>query len=173
MLGHMRKFGIVALALLMVVSLFAIGGCASDETEEGTETETEAAATEESTEEAAEPAGDVALAISGAIDAPVDMTMADVEALGVVTKTVEHPKKGEVEYEGVLLSSLITEIGAENASALVFKASDGYEAEVALADILASEDSMLEIDEEGKLNVVLPTQPTSAWVGDTVAIEVK
>ncbi len=165
-----RKYVALGLALLMFVALFAVGGCAAKDEVTETPAATEPAATEPA---ATEPAAAGALSITGAIPAPIEMTLDDVKALGLVKKTVEHPKKGPTEYEGVLMSALLEKIGATGATSLKLTASDGYSAEIAIADITSSPDSMFEVDADGKLNAVLPSLSTQSWVGDTIAIEVK
>ena len=58
------------------------------------------------------------------------------------------------------------------ASAVVLTASDGYIAEVPLADIEGSPDALLAI-EEGTILSVFPGLETKTWVKDIVSMEFK
>jgi hypothetical protein len=52
-------------------------------------------------------------------------------------------------------------------------ASDGYMAEVPLADIQASADAIIAIGDDGKLSVVIPGIESKAWVKDVIILEFK
>ena len=143
-----------------------------------------AEATEEPTPEAAEeaveeaillPECDGALAIAGAVAESQCWTEEEIQAMERVAVTVEHPKKGEQNYEGLRINDLLALAQpTEEASALVLTASDGYSAEISLEDMQACEDCLLACDEEGGLNAALSGfDDTALWVKDVVLIAVK
>ena len=80
-------------------------------------------------------------------------TEADLRALEVVKITAEHPKKGPQDYEGVRLSTLLDLAKVKpEATKLVITASDGFTAEVFLAEVQAIPDCLVAFtDETGSL----------------------
>ena len=57
---------------------------------------------------------------------------------------------------------------------MLVTASDGFTAEIALADILASPDCLLGFtNTPGSFKLVMPNLPSNAWVKDVVRIEVQ
>ena len=121
---------------------------------------------------AAEPAGDVVLTISGAEE--TTFTQADLEALGVITMSTEHPKKGMQEYTGVSLKAVLEQAGVDaTAGKLVVTASDGYTSELVAADVLACEDCLLSFGDDGSLNLVMPGMESSTWAKSVVQITVE
>jgi DMSO/TMAO reductase YedYZ molybdopterin-dependent catalytic subunit len=136
-----------------------------------------ATATPEPTK-APEPAPALApgeLLLSGAVEQQVKLTESDLKALNVTKITAEHPKKGKMDFEGVLLSELFALAKPKpEATTVIFTASDGFEAEVALADILACPKCLLAFtDEPGVYQLVLPDLPSNTWVKQVVQIEFK
>lgn len=127
----------------------------------------------------AEPAqpsggGPAALAVKGQVANELALTLDEVKALGVEKVTAEHPKKGAQEYEGVRVKAVLDKAGVDGGAAdAVFTASDGFSGSVALADLNACADCLIAIDADGVLSMVLPGQPSSAWVKDVVSIEIK
>lgn len=129
----------------------------------------EAPAEEAPAEEA--PAAGPALAVTGLVGQELALTVADLEGMGVVTLTAEHPKNGPTEYSGVPLSAVLEMAGiGEGAGALAVTASDGYSAEVPLADAQACADCLIAI-EDGALNMVMPGMSSKAWVKDVTTLE--
>jgi hypothetical protein len=51
--------------------------------------------------------------------------------------------------------------------------SDGFMAEVSLADLKASADAMIAIGDDGSLNAVMPGMSSKAWAKDIVSMEFK
>jgi hypothetical protein len=125
--------------------------------------------------EAAAPSGEVVLTIDGPGDAMTEFTDADLRALGVVTKTLEHPKKGATEYEGVPLLAVLEAAGVTSAvETLELVASDGYSAEVPAAEVLACADCLLTFGETpGEYALAMPGLPSNAWVKGIARIEAK
>jgi len=169
---HPRRLVFVAALLLTGVLLFA-AACGGSDT-----TTTTPAAPDTTTTAAAETgsgpstvAGGSA-AVKGAVDSPATLTPAQLETMTLAEITVDHPKLGVTDYRGVRLSDLFPVFGVQSgATTLVMTASDGYMAEVPLADIQASADAIIAIGDDGKLSVVIPGIESKAWVKDVVSLE--
>jgi len=125
--------------------------------------------------EAAATDGEVVLTIDGPDDAMTEFTDAELRALGVVTKTLEHPKNGATEYEGVPLIAVLEAAGVTNAVAeLELVASDGYSTELSAAEVLACADCLVTFGEApGVYALAMPGLPSNAWVKGIARIEAK
>ncbi len=125
------------------------------------------------TPQSAAPGGNAALTIAGMVGTELSLSMDDLEAMEVVKLTVEHPKKGNQDYEGVRLNALLDKAQVKaDAKTLVFISSDGYQVELALADVEKCADCLLAFD-AAKLNAVMPGMESSFWAKDVVRIELK
>lgn len=137
-------------------------------------------------------AGETILTLAGklAAGAEVNLTLADIEALGsarVVTTTPWHDD--EVTFEGVPMSRLMEAVGAQGTTAFVL-ALNNYRTEIPLSDftrfkvILAykKDDQYMEIADQGPLFVIYPYDSSSelkselyhsrsAWQVRTIDIE--
>ena len=93
----------------------------------------------------------------------------------MVKITAEHPKKGKMDFEGVLLSELFALAKPKpEATTVVVTASDGFTAEIALADIVACPKCLLAFtDEAGVYQLVMPDLPSNTWVKQVVKLEFK
>jgi hypothetical protein len=119
------------------------------------------------------PASPPALTVQGKINQELKLTVDDVKALGVETLTLEHPKNGPTDYEGVRLSKVLEEAGlAADATTLVFTASDGFSAEVAVTDAQACADCLIAIN-GSSLNMAMAGMSSKTWVKMVITIEVK
>jgi hypothetical protein len=119
-------------------------------------------------------AGPPVLAVKGMVDQELNLSMEGLKALGVQQITAEHPKNGSQDYEGVLLSAVLDEAGVKSgATALVFTASDEYQAEVTMVEVEGCADCLIAIGATGSLTMVMPGLPSKAWVKSVVSIEVK
>jgi hypothetical protein len=119
------------------------------------------------------PAGPPALVVKGKVSAELSLTLDDVKALGMEKITAEHPKNGPTEYEGVRLSKVLDKAGlAADATTLTMVASDGFSADVAIADVKACTDCLVAVDGT-TLNMVMPGQSSKAWVKSVISFEVK
>jgi hypothetical protein len=100
---------------------------------------------------------------------------AALRALEVVTINAENPKGGKSDFEGVRLSALLEMAGAkDSANALRITASDGYYAEVSLADLKACADCMLAFtNTPEKFKVVMPGMTSDFWVKDVSKLTVR
>lgn len=119
------------------------------------------------------PVAPPALAIFGKVNTPLQPTLDEIKALGVEKLTLEHPKNGPTEYEGVRLNKLLDAVGpTADATSLLLSASDGFTSTVALADVRACADCLVAINGT-TLNLAMPGLASKAWVKGVVAIEVK
>jgi len=121
----------------------------------------------------AAPAGPPALVVQGKVGQELKLTLDDIKALGVEKLTLEHPKNGPTEYEGVRLSKVLAAAApAADAATLVLTAADGFSAEVAIADATACADCLIAISGTD-LNMAMPGLSSKAWVKTVTTIEVK
>ncbi len=117
-------------------------------------------------------AGD--LDVIGLVDQEAGLTVAALRGWKSAAFTVQHPKKGEVTYEGVLLNDLLDFIGLnEQAATLVMTADDGYSSGVTLDAVRACQDCLITFDEDGVITSVMPGMETSTWVKGLVRLEIK
>ena len=121
------------------------------------------------------PAAAGSLVITGEVNTELSFMEADLRGMEVLEITAEHPKKGKQEYQGVSLNMLLDLAGVrDEATALVFTASDGYSSEVSLSDVRACVDCLLGFtDAAESFSMVMPGLPSGAWARDVIRIEVK
>jgi tungstate transport system substrate-binding protein len=120
------------------------------------------------------PSGDVALTLTGAVEKELGLTMDALKAIGVVKATLEHPKKGKAEYEGVRLNALLGQVKLKpDAKSIVLTASDGFTAEVTLDAVNKCADCLMAFGDGGKIHAAMPGMESNTWVKDIVKIEVK
>ncbi len=115
------------------------------------------------------------LLITGAVETEILLKESDLKGLAVVKIQAEHPKKGMQEYEGVLIKDLLdlaqVKVGS---SKIVFAASDGFSAEVSLADLDQCTDCLLAFtDEAGLYQLVLPGFQSNFWVKGVAIITIE
>jgi iron complex transport system substrate-binding protein len=113
------------------------------------------------------------LKISGAVQSEIEWTEAQVRAMETIQVQTQN-RQGETEtYTGVAIAALLAQVGpASDATTLVFAASDGYEAQVPLADVLSGDDCIVGFQPQGGFRVVLPGFPGNTQVRDLDAIRV-
>jgi hypothetical protein len=173
------RYLVLLVALLLAGAALSVAGCGGpDET-----TTTLAASTTTLLAPTATTEGTVAtagtsagtsgsVAVKGLADNPLILTVVELETMTVSEITVDHPKLGMTDYRGVRLSDLFATLEVQGgATTVVMTASDGYMAEIALADIQASTDAILAIGDDGKLSVVIPGMERKSWVKDVVSLE--
>jgi DMSO/TMAO reductase YedYZ molybdopterin-dependent catalytic subunit len=120
------------------------------------------------------PSGDVVLTITGAVEKELKLKMSDLRNMEVISETVEHPKKGMTPYEGVRLNALLSQAKPKSdATKIILTASDGFTAEVALADVTKCADCLIAFGDGGKLHAAMPGMQSNTWVKDIIKIEVK
>lgn len=91
------------------------------------------------------------------------MTLADLKNLPQVKVEADG-----VSYQGVRILDVLAAAGMSNAASISLIASDGYAAEVAVADL--DEQCILAFDKDGTFDTVLPGQDKGGWVRDVVEI---
>ena len=112
--------------------------------------------------------------VKGAVDNPVTLTVADLQKMNVVEISAVHPKLGKQTYKGVRFSDLLALFKVQSSATTVdIGATDGYMAEIALADLQKTPDALLAIGDDGKLNTVMPGMQGKAWVKGAITIELK
>ncbi|MFO8036568.1 MAG: hypothetical protein R6U57_08105 [Anaerolineales bacterium] len=117
--------------------------------------------------------GEAALTVSGAVDEELSLSRGDLE--GMKTMEVEYTgKDGETEtFTGVPVNDILAEAGLSgDASAVVFVASDGYEAELPLTDLEGCSECVVAFDGD-ELRMVLPGFSGKVQVKGVVEIQAK
>jgi len=99
-------------------------------------------------------------------------TRADLEALG--TTSVDYTDKDGVTttYEGVVISALLADAGADSGTDVTFIAADGYEASLSVEEALACANCIVAFDGEG-LRTVMPDMSGKLNVKDLIEISVQ
>ena len=117
---------------------------------------------------------DAALKITGAVANEKFWSEEQVKAMDT-SEAERANKEGEMEtYTGVSIKSLLDMAGVNaDASTIVFVADDGYEAELALADVLADAHGIISFRSNGGFSVVLPDLANNAQVKGVVEIKLK
>ncbi len=164
------KLQLTLTVLLFAVFLVSCAGTqpAAPAVEENAPAVEEAApAAEEQAEAADEPAKEDPALLVG----EMEFTMNQLEAMN--TREVEYTGKDDTvtTYLGVPVLDLIAEAGLTGDTA-VFIASDGYEAELALADLEGCPDCVVAFDGD-QLRMVLPGFASNVQVKGVVEIQVK
>lgn len=123
---------------------------------------------------ASSASGSAALTITGAVDKEQMLTIAALKGMQPVKLNLEHPKTGKQDYEGVRLNALLDLAKVKDtATKIVMTSSDGFAAEVALADVKKCSDCLIAFADGGKLNAAMPGMASSVWSKDVVKIQVK
>jgi len=112
------------------------------------------------------------LTFTGQVQNELALSMADLEGMDVVEKTIEHPKDGDQTYTGLMLSTLLEEGQPSGDAILTFTASDAYSVDVPVRDAEACADCMVAFDGD-TLRLLMPGFGSSFWVKDVVSIEAK
>lgn len=167
-------FASLAAFLMLGLAVLAIAGCGEETT-----TTTAAPATQTTAASADTTAGGAAgasgaIAVKGMVDNPMTLTVEVLQGMNPEKLIIEHPKKGATEYTGVRFSAIIEALKVQTAAkTLVLTASDGFAAEVPLADIATSTDGLLAIGDDGALSSAFPGLEGQTWVKDIVSMEFK
>jgi DMSO/TMAO reductase YedYZ molybdopterin-dependent catalytic subunit len=115
-----------------------------------------------------------ALLISGLVEKEQAWSMDELKKLEVVKLTVEHPKKGKQDVEGVRLSTLLELVKVKtDAKTVVFTASDGFTASADLKDIQSCKDCLVAFNESGNLKLAMPGLASGLWVKDIIVITIQ
>lgn len=117
-------------------------------------------------EEAAEAPGEAALKVG-----ETSFSMEQLEGMNTIVSEATKKDGSTTEYTGVLVTDLLDAAGAAGGT-VVFIASDGYEAELSLAELEGCVDCIVAFDGE-ELRMVLPGFPSSVQIKGVVEIQVK
>jgi hypothetical protein len=117
---------------------------------------------------------DAALKVTGKVTTPIGWNDATIKAMKTLDVQAKN-KQGETStYTGVLLKDLIALAGpAADAKTAVFVASDGFTAEIALADLMACGNCIASFRSQGGFSTVLPDAASNLQVKGVVEIQIK
>jgi DMSO/TMAO reductase YedYZ molybdopterin-dependent catalytic subunit len=115
-----------------------------------------------------------ALMITGLVEAEQTWSMDELLAMEVIQLTVEHPKKGKQDVEGVRLNALLdlAKVNAE-AKQVIFTAVDGFTATADLQAVRDCKDCLVAFNESGALKLVMPGMESNFWVKDIIAFTIQ
>jgi hypothetical protein len=99
--------------------------------------------------------------------------MENLEALGMTDYEIEHPKDGPAQYTGIKLNTLLGLAGVGEATTLVMTASDGYVSEAPLSDVLACENCLLALGDDGSLQTAMDGLMGNFWVTYVTVLTLK
>jgi DMSO/TMAO reductase YedYZ molybdopterin-dependent catalytic subunit len=115
-----------------------------------------------------------ALVLTGLVQTAENWSLDDLKKMNVATLTVDVPKKGQQQVQGIHLNGLLNMAQLKpEAKSLVFSASDGYTATLDLSTVRSCSDCLVAFDDSGGLYTVMPNLPGSAWIKNIIKIEVK
>mgnify|MGYP006290382063 CR=1 FL=1 len=147
----LKKITLLLTVALLTVLLVGCGGAEPEEPEAG---------------------GEVALELTGNVENEMAWTEAELQAMDTMTVEVEN-RDGEMEeYTGVSMNALLEEAGVgSDASTINLVASDGYSADVPLAEVQACDDCIVAFDDG--LRSILPGFPGNKQVKGLIEIQVE
>ncbi len=121
----------------------------------------------------AEPAA-AALAFTGKVDNPSSWSLADLQGMDAISVDTTDKNGETVHSTGVKLLHLVDEVGLQDGVlSLTFVGSDGYEAQVDIAELQACAECIVAIQDDGTLNSVLPGFSGKVQVKGVVEIRVE
>lgn len=118
-------------------------------------------------------AGSGEITVQGMVDNPMVITADTLKKMNVVTETLDHPKLGTATYTGVLWSELLPLFKVQaGATHVLLGCTDGYIADLSLADIAISPKTMLCINKNGyQLDAAMPGFYGKAWASDIISMD--
>lgn len=121
----------------------------------------------------AAPAGDPILTFTGEVQNELALSMADLQNMDAVERTMPGPKGGDEEtYTGVPLTALIERAEPADGATLTFTAVDAYSVDVPVSDAEACADCLVAFEGDS-LRLAMPDFGSSYWVKDLVSIEAR
>jgi hypothetical protein len=123
---------------------------------------------------AAGSAKPVALSISGAnVTTKKNYALDDLKAMTQKTITTTGKNNTTVTATGVSLNALLDQVGPKGTMVQFISGdANGYNKSISLADIRASSDAIISIDENGVLKNIIPGQASGTWVGNLTKIRI-
>lgn len=117
---------------------------------------------------------DKAFMSAGLVESELAWSLDELRALEPVQLTVEHPKKGQQDVEGVRINTLLDLVKVQpEGKQVTFTAADGFTATVDLQAVRDCNDCLVAFDESGTLKLVMPGMESSFWVKDVIALTVQ
>lgn len=114
------------------------------------------------------------LMINGLVNKELAWSFDELEKMEIVKLTVEHPKKGKQEVEGVRIKALLDQAGLKaDTKKITFTANDGFTATADLQTILNCKDCLVALSESEGLKLAMPGLESSLWVKDIVSISIQ
>jgi DMSO/TMAO reductase YedYZ molybdopterin-dependent catalytic subunit len=114
------------------------------------------------------------LTLTGLVQKEQQWTLDDLKKLDVVKLSVEHPKKGKMDVEGVNLKALLDMAGVkDDAKTFSMTASDGYSSQIDLKSVQSCKDCLVVFNESGGVNSVMVGMQSNLWVKNLAKIEIK
>jgi DMSO/TMAO reductase YedYZ molybdopterin-dependent catalytic subunit len=112
--------------------------------------------------------------ITGLVANPLTLSDADLRAMDLVTFTAQT-ENGPQDFQGVHLNALLDTAGIKpEAKKLVITATDGYTAEVFLAEVRSCPNALLAVgDSPGHWMTLFPDLPADTWVKNVATIDVQ
>lgn len=111
--------------------------------------------------------------VTGLVESELTLTSEDLAEMEAESVAIEHPKQGWIGIIGIPLEKIFDLVTVKSdAKVVVLVASDGYQVELPLADVLECEDCYLGWDEE-LIRTYMPGFESSAFVKDLVEIQFK
>ncbi len=98
-------------------------------------------------------------------------TQTDLEALGTTSVDYTDKDGNTTTYNGVLLSTLLSDAGAGTGTDVTFSASDGYEAGLTVDEAMACPNCIVAFD-NGSLRTIMPDMSGKLNVKDLIQISV-
>jgi DMSO/TMAO reductase YedYZ molybdopterin-dependent catalytic subunit len=112
--------------------------------------------------------------ITGLVANPLTLGDADLRAMDLATFTAQT-KNGPQDFQGIHLNALLDTAGLKpEAKKLVITATDGYTAEVFLAEVRSCPNALLAVgDSPGHWMTLFPDLPADTWVKNVATIDVQ
>lgn len=115
-----------------------------------------------------------AFIITGLAENAQAWSLDELKKMEVVQLSVEHPKKGKQDVEGVRINALLDlAVVKADAKQIVFIAADGFTAAADLATVRACSDCLVAFNESGGLKLAMPGMDSGMWVKDVYAITIQ
>ncbi|HMD90014.1 MAG TPA: molybdopterin-dependent oxidoreductase [Anaerolineaceae bacterium] len=114
------------------------------------------------------------LALTGLVQTQENWSLSDLKNMNVATMTVDVPKQGQQQVQGIHLNGLLNMAQLKpGAKSLIFTASDGYSVTLDLSTVQSCTDCLVAFNDSGGFSTVMPNLPGSDWVKNVVKMEVK
>lgn len=112
-----------------------------------------------------------ALVATGDVANPEEWTLDELEAMDMIEAEVANKDGSVSAFTGVSFAELLALLDpADDATTLVLVAADGFESELALADVEACEACLVAIGDDGALRAAMPGMSGKAQVKDLVEL---